>query len=84
GGGSAPASGVPTTLLALRGPGISARALGEALRRQPVPVIARIEAGSVLLDLRTVAPDEEPLLEAAVIAAAGGEAMPAAVPAPRR
>ncbi len=83
GGGSAPASGVPTTLVALRGPGISARTLGEALRRQPVPVIARIEAGSVLLDLRTVAPEEEPLVEAAVLAAAGVEAIPAGVAAPR-
>ena len=83
GGGSAPGSGVPTMLLALRAPGFSARALGEALRRQPVPVIARIEAGSVLLDLRTVAPEEEATLAAAVVAAAGGAALPARDPAAR-
>jgi L-seryl-tRNA(Ser) seleniumtransferase len=83
GGGSAPGVGVPTALLALRVPGGSARALGEALRRQPVPVIARIEAGSVLLDVRTIAPEEDSLVEEAVLAAAGATAMPAGDLAPR-
>jgi len=69
GGGSAPEVGLPTALLALRAGGMTARALGVALRASPYPVIARIEAGKVLLDLRTVAPDEESRVEAAVVAA---------------
>jgi L-seryl-tRNA(Ser) seleniumtransferase len=41
----------------------------ERLRRAPVPVIARIEGGKVILDMRTIAEDEEPALIAAVKAA---------------
>jgi hypothetical protein len=48
-----------------------------------VPVIARIEAGSVLLDVRTIAPEEDSLVEEAVLAAAGATAMPAGDLAPR-
>ena len=65
GGGSAPGSALPTRLLAVTHPSLSASRLEEHLRRLEVPVIARIESGSLLLDLRTVDPDEDAALGAA-------------------
>ena len=70
GGGSAPEEGLPTTILALAVRGLSARRLEERLRAQDPPVIARIEAGRVVLDLRTVAESQEGTLRAALLAAA--------------
>jgi len=62
GGGSAPASALPTRLVAIASDGLSAAALEERLRRADPPVIARIENGLVVLDLRTVLEEDEPLL----------------------
>ncbi|MCA1591115.1 MAG: L-seryl-tRNA(Sec) selenium transferase [Acidobacteria bacterium] len=59
GGGSAPTTHPRTTLLALKHRTLSAAALEEALRRAPMPVIARILDDRVVLDLRTVAAEEE-------------------------
>jgi L-seryl-tRNA(Ser) seleniumtransferase len=59
GGGSAPTTHPKTKLLALTHSRLSAEAIEEALRRSKPPVIARIAGGKVLLDLRTVAEDEE-------------------------
>jgi len=42
------------------------------LRAAPVPVIARIEEGRLTIDLRTVAPEEEDALVAALEAAREG------------
>jgi L-seryl-tRNA(Ser) seleniumtransferase len=56
GGGSAPGSRLPTRLLALTMP---AERLEVSLRAQQPPVIARIENGRVVLDLRTVPPGED-------------------------
>jgi seryl-tRNA(Sec) selenium transferase len=65
GGGSAPGIELPTALLAIERRGVTAAALGERLRRLQPPVIARIEQNRVLLDLRTVLPDDdEPLARA--------------------
>jgi L-seryl-tRNA(Ser) seleniumtransferase len=65
GGGSAPTTHPPTALIALTHETLSPDTLEEALRQSSIPVIARIAEGKVLLDLRTVAEDEEPdLLEA--------------------
>jgi L-seryl-tRNA(Ser) seleniumtransferase len=58
GGGSAPGSQLPTCLLVLEQDGLSADALEARLRAQPVPIIARIEQGHVVLDLRSV-PEED-------------------------
>jgi L-seryl-tRNA(Ser) seleniumtransferase len=66
GGGSAPTTHPPTALIALTHKTLSADALDEALRHSQPPVIARISEGRVLLDLRTVAADEEPDLLAAL------------------
>jgi L-seryl-tRNA(Ser) seleniumtransferase len=59
GGGSAPGSTLPTRLVALRHPSLSANALMERLRNAAPPVIARIESDTVVLDLRTIAPSED-------------------------
>ena len=66
GGGSAPTTHPPTALIALTHESLSSDALLEALRHSSPPVIARIAEGKVLLDLRTVAEDEEPDLLAAL------------------
>lgn len=59
GGGSTPAQTLPSVLIALRG---DAAALERGLRTSRPPVIARIEDDTLLLDLRTVPPDLDPLL----------------------
>jgi L-seryl-tRNA(Ser) seleniumtransferase len=68
GGGSAPTTHPRTALIALRHESLSAVVLEEALRRSSPPVIARIAEGKVLLDLRTVAQEEEPELLSALAA----------------
>jgi L-seryl-tRNA(Ser) seleniumtransferase len=68
GGGSLPGETLPTTLLALPH-SVSA----EALRRGAVPVIGVTRGQRVLLDLRTVPPDQdEALLDAVCVAARAG------------
>ena len=59
GGGSAPGSALPTRLLRLDHEVVSASALEARLRALDPPVIARIENGAVVLDLRTVLPDQD-------------------------
>jgi L-seryl-tRNA(Ser) seleniumtransferase len=54
GGGTTPGLTLATRLLALERTGLSADALEAAMRRLDPPVIARIENGRVVLDLRTV------------------------------
>jgi len=75
GGGSAPGEGLPTALVAIKVRGVRAKALEARLRGRAVPVIARIEDDALVLDLRTVAPSEEPALEEAVssVAARAGK-----------
>jgi L-seryl-tRNA(Ser) seleniumtransferase len=65
GGGSGPNVHPATALIALKHENLNADQLEEKLRLSSPPVIARIADDQVLLDLRTVNPDEEPeLLEA--------------------
>ena len=59
GGGAAPSAGLPTRLLALSRKDLSAEELAARLRRSDPPVIARLEDGRVLLDLRTVFPEQD-------------------------
>ena len=66
GGGSAPGHTIPTRLVALRHARHSAAALEKRLRAWQPPVIARVEEDAVLLDLRTVLPEQEDILIAAV------------------
>jgi len=64
GGGAAPSCVLPTRLLALTCEGITVDELGAKLRAGDPPVIARVEAGRVLLDLRTVFPGQDAALAA--------------------
>jgi L-seryl-tRNA(Ser) seleniumtransferase len=66
GGGSAPGATLPTFALALQLDGMSAQQLADALRRADTPVIARVEDDRVLLDLRTVFPEQDAQLLAAL------------------
>jgi L-seryl-tRNA(Ser) seleniumtransferase len=66
GGGAAPSTVLPTRLLALSCEGLSADELSARLRASDPPVIARVEQGQVLLDLRTVFPDQDRLVAAAL------------------
>ncbi len=59
GAGSAPGIDLPTALVVLHHPILSATELDSRLRASDPPVVARIENESVVLDLRTVRPDEE-------------------------
>jgi L-seryl-tRNA(Ser) seleniumtransferase len=59
GGGAAPSSVLPTRLVALSCTNLSADELAARLRASDPPVIARIEEGKVLLDLRTVFPEQD-------------------------
>ncbi len=69
GGGSTPGYALPTKLLAITPKALSAAELAARLRRHDRPVIVRVEAGRVLLDLRTVFPDQEEALASALRAA---------------
>jgi L-seryl-tRNA(Ser) seleniumtransferase len=71
GGGSAPGSSLPTRLLALAHADLSASQLEARLRAADPPVIGRIEQGRVVLDLRTVAPEEDGVLLAVLRQASG-------------
>lgn len=66
GGGSAPTSTLPTFLLAVTAQSLSADELAGRLRRNHPPVVARVEDGRVLLDLRTVFETEDSELARAV------------------
>lgn len=59
GGGSAPTSSLPTFLLAVTAQSLSADELAARLRHHHPPIVARVEEGRVLLDLRTVFGPEE-------------------------
>jgi L-seryl-tRNA(Ser) seleniumtransferase len=62
GGGSAPSSVLPTRLIAITAKKFSANQLAARLRRSDPPIIARVEDGRVLLDLRTVLPVQDEVL----------------------
>jgi L-seryl-tRNA(Ser) seleniumtransferase len=69
GGGSAPGSAIPTRLVALAHPTLAAERLEERLRQHSTPVIARILDDRVVIDLRTVAAEDDATVAAAVRAA---------------
>jgi L-seryl-tRNA(Ser) seleniumtransferase len=58
GGGSLPEAGIPTALVLLAAPGLGAESLARRLRGTAPPVIGRIVADRLALDLRTVRDDE--------------------------
>jgi L-seryl-tRNA(Ser) seleniumtransferase len=64
GGGSMP--GQTQSSWAVAFDTVSADAFATALRRARPPVVSRIENGRVLVDLRAILPEQDPLLESAV------------------
>ena len=66
GGGAAPSAVLPTRLLALTHAHLSADELNARLRAAAPPIIARVEDGRLLLDLRTVFPEQDTNLATAL------------------
>jgi len=62
GGGAAPSATLPTRLLSMAREGLSADELCAKLRAFEPPIVARVDEGRVLLDLRTVFPEQDPLV----------------------
>ena len=64
GGGSTPTQALPSKVIRIASARYSAAQLEERLRRAPkgISVIARVEEDRLILDLRTVFPEQEPLL----------------------
>ncbi len=59
GGGSSPVGELPTTLLSVEDPSGDAGRIEVRLRRGDPPVVARLHEGRLLLDLRTVLPEQD-------------------------
>jgi L-seryl-tRNA(Ser) seleniumtransferase len=66
GGGAAPAATLPTRLLAIGYEGLSADEVAARLRGNDPPIVARVEDGRVLIDLRTVFPAQDDEVAAAL------------------
>ena len=59
GGGSSPTGEIATMLLVIEDPSGDAGRLEERLRRGDPPVVARVNEGKLVLDLRTVLPEQD-------------------------
>lgn len=70
GGGTSPEKLFPSRALAVESAALSASAITELLRRRRPPIVARVEAGRVLLDLRSIAPEEDAIVADALAALA--------------
>ncbi len=68
GGGALPLLDLPSCCLQVRIQGVSANALELRLRRNDPPIIARIEDDAYVMDLRTVQPEELPIIASALSA----------------
>jgi L-seryl-tRNA(Ser) seleniumtransferase len=66
GGGAGPTANLPTKLIALSHPELSALEIEIALRNNSPSIVGRIADQKLLLDLRSVFPDEEALLASAL------------------
>jgi L-seryl-tRNA(Ser) seleniumtransferase len=62
GGGAAPSAALPTRLLAVTVQGKGADQISASLRSNHPPIIARVEDEKVLLDLRTVLPEQDAII----------------------
>jgi len=72
GGGAAPVTEIPTALLRLVHPARPAQEMAAALRAGDPPVVARVADDALVLDLRTVAPEEDDAVRAALVRECGG------------
>jgi L-seryl-tRNA(Ser) seleniumtransferase len=73
GGGSLPGGSLPTRLVAISG-SRDIQAISRKLRLREVPVIGRIDKDKLLLDPRTVLPEEDEILIQALREIAAGQA----------
>ena len=71
GGGAAPSATLPTHLLTVTVNGLSAEQLQARLRALGLPIIARVQEGRVVLDLRTVPAEQDDALVRGLKEAAG-------------
>lgn len=71
GGGAMPEQEIPSVAVAISSDGFSSVQLEEALRKAPVPVIARLVQDEVWIDMRTLLPGDAGDITAALTAIAG-------------
>jgi L-seryl-tRNA(Ser) seleniumtransferase len=71
GGGAFPGIELASAGVALAPQHLSAAALAERLRLAPIPVVALVTGGRVVLDVRAILPEDEQAVAAAVAAALG-------------
>jgi L-seryl-tRNA(Ser) seleniumtransferase len=74
GGGALPLAKLDSAALTLRATALTAEDLAQALADGEPSVVVRIHADAVLIDVRTVADDEVPLVAAAIARVLGGHA----------
>jgi L-seryl-tRNA(Ser) seleniumtransferase len=67
GGGTAPSATLPTALLAVTHQTMNADSFAARLRAVEPPILGRIEDGRVLLDLRTVFPEQDAAIAQALL-----------------
>lgn len=72
GGGAAPTVGVPTVVVSLVHPTLGPDRIAAALRAGDPPIVVRVAEDRLVLDLRTVRPEDEATLLDALIAAIRG------------
>ena len=70
GGGTSPEKLFRSRALAVESAALSANAITDFLRQRRPPIVARVEAGRVLLDLRSIAPEEDAIVADALAALA--------------
>ena len=66
GGGAAPSSALPTVLLAIASDRLGPNEMANQLRQHTIPIIARVEDERLIVDLRTVRPDDDARMVAAL------------------
>jgi L-seryl-tRNA(Ser) seleniumtransferase len=69
GGGAFPGTELPSAGVTVAPPGVAAAELARRLRLGALPVVAVVAGGRVVLDVRTVAPEDETAVITAVTAA---------------
>jgi len=67
GGGAAPASVIPTILVTIASEKHGAAEMANLLRHHATPIIARVEDDRLLIDLRTVPPDNDDVVLTALL-----------------
>jgi L-seryl-tRNA(Ser) seleniumtransferase len=72
GGGAAPSAVLPTRVIAITHSQLSSDKLNARLGASAMPIVARVDEGRVLLDLRTVFPEQDAPLAAAIASLASG------------